>query len=87
MELVYYANPGTMKGLLISGNSATLWDTSNSKENLCYTLLSVEFEGGWSDTYTQISFDIIGDALKLRLVPRLNTYITLVRVLQIDDGF
>lgn len=86
-ELVYCANPGSMTGCLTSGNDALLWDSADIKRKRRYTLRAVEFEGLWIGTDTHLSNRIVEEALKLKLVPGLESYNTLAREQLVEKGF
>ena len=86
-ELVYCANPGSMTGCLTSGTEALLWDSADLKRTRRYTWRAVEFEGLWIGTDTHLSNRIVEEALRLKLVPGLETYSTLARERLVEEGF
>lgn len=86
-ELVYCANPGSMRGCLTSGRDALLWDSADLNRKRRYTWRAVEFEGLWIGTDTHLANRIIEEALRLKLVPGLETYNQLAREQLIEDGF
>lgn len=86
-ELVYCANPGSMTGCLTSGRDALLWDSADLKRKRRYTWRAVEFEGLWIGTDTHLSNRLVEEALRLKLVPGLETYNTLAREQLVEDGF
>lgn len=86
-ELVYCANPGAMTGCLTSGSEALLWDSADLKRKRRYTWRAVEFEGGWIGTDTHLANRIVEEALRLKLVPGLETYSALVREQLVEEGF
>ncbi|NNM68357.1 MAG: DNA/RNA nuclease SfsA [Gallionella sp.] len=86
-ELVYCANPGSMTGCLTSGREALLWDSADIKRKRRYTWRAVEFEGLWIGTDTHLANRIVEEALKLKLVPGLETYSTLAREQLVEEGF
>ncbi len=85
--LVYCANPGSMTGCLVSGNEALLWDSADLKRKRRYTLRAIEFEGTWIGTDTHLANRIVEEALRLKLVPGLECYTTLVREHLVEVGF
>ena len=72
-ETVYCANPGSMKGLLMSGNRAILWDSENLKRKRRYTWRAIEFEGNWVGTDTHLSNRIVEEIVKAKLLPDFET--------------
>ncbi|TXT28579.1 MAG: sfsA [Rhodocyclaceae bacterium] len=86
-ELVYCANPGAMTGCLTPGMAAILWDSADPERKRRYTWRAVEFEGGWIGTDTHLANRIVEEALKLKLVPGLESYCTLARERQLEAGF
>lgn len=86
-EIVYCANTGSMTGCLTSGSNALLWDSPDIKRKRRYTWRAVELEGLWIGTDTQLSNRIVEEALRLKLVPGLETYNTLAREQFVDDNF
>lgn len=86
-ELVYCANPGSMTGCLTSGRDALLWDSADLKRKRRYTWRAIEFHGLWIGTDTHLSNRLVEEALRLKLVPSLETYNTLVREQLVEDGF
>lgn len=86
-EVVYCANPGSMAGCLTPGMNALLWDSADIKRKRRYTLRAVDFEGLWIGTDTHLSNRLVEEALKLKLVPGLETYNTLAREQFVADGF
>lgn len=86
-ELVYCANPGAMAGFLSSGHNALLWESSDPKRKRRYTWRAVEFEGQWIGTDTHLSNRLVEEALRLKLVPELDNYNTLVREHFVEAGF
>lgn len=85
-ELVYCANSGAMTGCLTSGKAALIWDSADPKRKRRYTWRAVEFEGGWIGTDTHLANRIVEEALRLRLVPGLETYCTTVREQLLEEG-
>lgn len=86
-ELVYCANSGAMTGCLTPGMAAILWDSAEPGRKLRYTWRAVEFEGGWIGTDTHLANRIVEEALKLQLVPGLESYCTLAREQLLEVGF
>jgi len=86
-ELVYCPNPGSMKGCLTTGKEALVWDSADLKRKRRYTWRAVEFEGLWIGTDTHLANRIVEEALRLKLVPGLETYGTLVREQLVEEGF
>ena len=86
-ELVYCANPGSMTGCLVSGNEALLWDSTDMKRKRRYTLRAIEFEGGWIGTDTHLANRLVEEALRLKLVPGLEGYTTMIREHLVEVGF
>ena len=86
-ELVYCANPGAMTGYLTSGRNALLWDSADIKRKRRYTWRAIEFEGGWIGTDTHLANRIVEEALRLKLVPGLETYKTVAREHLVEEGF
>lgn len=86
-ELVYCANPGAMTGCLTSGRDALLWDSADLKRKRRYTWRAVEFEGLWIGTDTHLSNRLVEAALRLKLVPGLESYDTLAREQLVEKGF
>ena len=78
-ELVYCANSGAMTGCLTSGMEALLWDSADHERKRRYTWRAVAFEGGWIGTDTHLANRIVEEALRLKLVPGLETYSLLAR--------
>lgn len=85
-ELVYCANPGSMAGCLLPGNRALVWDSADSKRKRRYTLRAVELGGVWIGTDTHLSNRIVEEALKLKLVPGLDSYELLAREVSLEEG-
>lgn len=86
-ELVYCANSGAMTGCLTSGMAALLWDSADPERKRRYTWRAVEFDGGWIGTDTHLANRIVEEALRLKLVPGLETYCTLAREQLLEAGF
>lgn len=86
-ELVYCANSGAMTGCLSPGKAAILWDSADPYRKRRYTWRAVEFEGSWIGTDTHLANRIVEEALKLRLVPGLESYCTLAREQLLEAGF
>jgi sugar fermentation stimulation protein A len=86
-ELVYCANSGAMTGCLNPGMAAILWDSSDPTRKRRYTWRAVKFEGGWIGTDTHLANRIVEEALKLKLVPSLESYCTLAREQLLEVGF
>jgi sugar fermentation stimulation protein A len=86
-ELVYCANPGSMTGCLTTGRDALLWDSADLKRKRRYTWRAVEFEGLWIGTDTHLSNRIVEEALRLKLVPGLESYSTVAREHLVEEGF
>jgi len=86
-ELVYCANSGAMTGCLTSGMAALLWDSADPERKRRYTWRAVKFEGDWIGTDTHLANRIVEEALRLKLVPGLETYCTLAREKQLEVGF
>lgn len=86
-ELVYCANSGAMTGYLTSGMAALLWDSADPERKRRYTWRAVKFEGGWIGTDTHLANRIVEEALRLKLVPGLETYCTLAREQLLEIGF
>jgi sugar fermentation stimulation protein A len=86
-ELVYCANPGAMAGFLAPGSKALLWESSDLQRKRRYTWRAIEFEGHWIGTDTHLSNRIVEEALRLKLVPGLENYNTLVREHFVEAGF
>ena len=85
-EIVYCANPGSMTGCLTTGRNALLWDSPDLKRKRRYTWRAVEFEGHWIGTDTQLANRIVEEALRLQLVPGLETYNDVAREQLIEKG-
>ena len=86
-ELVYCANSGAMTGCLTSGMEALLWDSADHERKRRYTWRAVAFEGGWIGTDTHLANRIVEEALRLKLVPGLETYSLLAREQMLELGF
>ncbi len=86
-ELVYCANSGAMTGCLTSGMVALLWDSADPERKRRYTWRAVKFQGGWIGTDTHLANRIVEEALRLKLVPGLETYCTLAREQLLVKGF
>lgn len=86
-EVVYCPNPGSMKGCLATGKEALVWDSADLKRKRRYTWRAVEFEGIWIGTDTQLANRIVEEALRLKLVPGLETYGALVREQFVETGY
>ena len=86
-ELVYCANPGAMTGCLTSGRKALLWDSADLKRKRRYTWRAVEIEGCWIGTDTHLANRIVEEALRLKLVPGLESYCTTAREQLVEKGF
>jgi len=86
-ELVYCANTGSMTGCLTSGSEALIWDSADLKRKRRYTWRAVEFEGFWIGTDTHLANRIVEQALRLKLVPGLEAYSTLVREQFVEEDF
>ena len=86
-EVVYCANSGAMTGCLTPGMAAILWDSEDPERKLRYTLRAVEFEGGWIGTDTHLANRIVEEALKMQLVPGLESYRTVAREQLLEPGF
>lgn len=86
-ELVYCANSGAMTGCLTTGRRALLWDSADLRRKRRYTWRAVEFEGSWIGTDTHLSNRIVEEALRLRLVPGLETYTSVAREQFVAEGF
>ena len=85
-ELAYCANSGAMTGCLTSGNTALLWDSENPERKRRYTWRAVAFEGGWIGTDTHLANRIVEEALRLKLVPGLESYFILAREQLLELG-
>lgn len=86
-ELVYCANSGAMTGCLTPGMAAIIWDSADPERKRRYTWRAVEFEGGWIGTDTHLANRIVEEALKLKLVPGLESYSTVAREQLLEAGF
>lgn len=86
-EIVYCANSGAMTGCLTPGMAAILWDSADPKRKRRYTWRAVEFEEGWIGTDTHLANRIVEEALRLKLVPGLESYCTLAREQLLEAGF
>lgn len=86
-ELDYCANSGAMTGCLTPGMAAILWDSADPERKRRYTWRAVEFDGGWIGTDTHLANRIVEEALKLQLVPSLESYCTLAREKLLEVGF
>ncbi|MDK9714463.1 MAG: DNA/RNA nuclease SfsA [Sulfuritalea sp.] len=86
-ELVYCANSGAMTGCLTPGMAAILWDSADPARKRRYTWRAVEFEGGWIGTDTHLANRIVEEALRLKLVPGLESYCALAREQLLEAGF
>lgn len=86
-ELVYCANSGAMTGCLTPGMAAILWDSADPERKRRYTWRAVECEGGWIGTDTHLANRIVEEALKLQLVPGLESYCTVTREQLLEEGF
>ena len=86
-ELAYCANSGAMTGCLTPGMAAMLWDSAAPERKRRYTLRAVESEAGWIGTDTHLANRIVEEALKLQLVPGLESYCTLAREQLLEAGF
>ena len=78
-ELVYCANSGSMVGALTSGARALIWDSGKTTRKRRFTWRAIETEGLWVGTDTHLSNEIVEEALRLRLIPALLEYDTVVR--------
>jgi sugar fermentation stimulation protein A len=67
--------------------AAILWDSENPGRKRRYTWRAVEFEGGWIGTDTHLANRIVEEALRLKLVPGLESYCTLAREQLLGAGF
>ena len=86
-ELVYCANSGAMTGCLTPRMAAILWDSTDPERKRRYTWRAVEFEGGWIGTDTHLANRIVEEALRLKLVPGLESYCALAREQLLEAGF
>ncbi len=86
-DLVYCANPGAMTGCLTSGSGALLWDSEDPKRKRRYTWRAVEIDGLWIGTDTHLSNRIVEEALRLKLVPGLESYTSIDREQLVEAGF
>lgn len=86
-ELVYCANSGALTGCLTPGMAAILWDSADPERKRRYTWRAVECEGGWIGTDTHLANRIVEEALKLQLVPSLESYGTVTREQLLEEGF
>ena len=85
-ETVYCANPGSMKGLLVSGNKAILWDSENLKRKRRYTWRAIEFEGNWVGTDTHLSNRIVEEIVRAKLLPDFETVTEILCEQVIEEG-
>jgi sugar fermentation stimulation protein A len=85
-ELVYCANSGSMVGALSSGSRALIWDSGDTTRKRRFTWRAIETEGLWVGTDTHLSNRIVEEALKLRLIPSLQEYDTIVREHLVEAG-
>ena len=85
-ELVYCANSGAMAGALSSGSRALIWDSGDTTRKRRFTWRAVETEGFWVGTDTHLSNRIVEEALRLRLIPRLQEYDTVAREHVVEPG-
>lgn len=86
-EFVYCANSGAMTGCLTPDRAALLWESADMKRKLRYTWRAVEFEGIWIGTDTHLSNRIIEEALRLKLIPSLESYSSVAREKLVESGF
>jgi sugar fermentation stimulation protein A len=86
-ELVYCANSGAMTGCLTSRKAAILWDSEDPRRKRRYTWRAVKFEDVWIGTDTHLANRIVEEALRLKLVPGLESYCGLAREQLLEAGF
>jgi sugar fermentation stimulation protein A len=67
--------------------SALLWDSADPERKRRYTWRAVAFEGGWIGTDTHLANRIVEEALRLKLIPGLETYSLLAREKMLELGF
>lgn len=85
-QVAYCANSGSMTGFLRPGSGALVWDSADPKRARRYTLRAVAFEGVWVGTDTHLSNRIVEEALRLKLVPGLESYDLVASECRIDEG-
>ncbi len=76
-----------MTGCLTPGMAAILWDRADPDRKRRYTWRAVELEGGWIGTDTHLAGRIVEEALRLKLVPGLESYCALAREQLLEAGF
>lgn len=85
-ELVYCANSGAMAGSLSPGSRALIWDSGDTTRKRRFTWRAIETEGLWVGTDTHLSNRIVEEALRLRLIPLLQGFDTVVREPLVEPG-
>lgn len=87
-ETIYFANPGSMNGLLRSGSRALLWDSRNIKRKRRYAWKAVELDKIWIGTDTHMSNRIMKEIIKQKLIPALSSFNEILRehVLRVAYG-
>lgn len=85
-QLVYCANSGAMAGQLSSGIRALVWDSEDLTRKRRFTWRAVETNGLWVGTDTHLANRIVEQALRMRLIPALEGYVTIMREPIVEQG-